>query len=204
MTFQESHFPVLSSPVVTVYAWPQKELSPKPVTTGPYMATSRKVYETTSTVTDLRTGEAVKHTSSNVVRISEEPAYVKMYVQDLGNLMALTGGQKNLLYALAGKIGFDGIISLNAASRRRLAKACGLSDGAFRNAMSTLCKKQILRRIESNEYEVNPHYFAKGEWRAISQRRQDFELRIRYTADGRREVSTEGRDPETPQESLDF
>lgn len=35
-----------------------------------------------------------------------------------------------------------------------------------------------MRRVEPNEYEVNPHYFAKGEWRSISQRRQDYELTI--------------------------
>lgn len=154
------------------------------------MATQRKVYESTTTVTDLRTGEAVSSESTNVVRIAQEPAYVKMYVQDLGNLMELTGGQKTLLYALVGKIDFEGIISLNASSRKRLAKNCGLSDGAFRNGISALCKKEILRRVAANEYEVNPHYFAKGEWRQINQRRKDFELRIRYTQDGGREVTT--------------
>lgn len=166
------------------------------------MATSRKVYESTSTVTDLRTGEAVEHRSSNVVRMSQEPPYVKMYIQDLGNLMELTGGQKNLLYVLVGKIDFEGIISLNAASRRRLAKVAGLSDGAFRNAISVFCKKDIIRRVESNEYEVNPFYFAKGEWRTINQRRRDFELRIRYGADGSRLIST--GEAENPQSQLDL
>ena len=154
------------------------------------MATSRKVYEHTSVVTDLKTGEAVEHSSSNVVRLAQEPAYVKMYIQDLGNLMELSAGQKTLLYALVSKIDFEGIVSLNASSRKRLAKACGLSDGAFRNCISVLCKKEIIRRIEPNEYEVNPHYFAKGEWRSINQRRKGFELRIAYSPDGTREVST--------------
>lgn len=154
------------------------------------MSTSRKIYQSTSVVTDLRTGEAVEQTTNNVVRIAKEPVYVKMYIQDLGNLMELSAGQKTLLYALVGKIGFDGIVSLNASSRRRLAKSCGLSDGAFRNGISALCKKEIIRRVDPNEYEVNPHYFAKGEWSTISQRRQGFELRIAYGADGSRDVST--------------
>lgn len=154
------------------------------------MSANRKVYQQTSTVTDLKTGEAVEHSSTNVVRLAQEPAYVKMYIQDLGNLMELSAGQKTLLYALVSKIDFDGIVSLNASSRRRLAKACQLSDGAFRNSISALCKKEIIRRVEPNEYEVNPHYFAKGEWRSINQRRKGFELRIAYGADGSREVST--------------
>lgn len=168
------------------------------------MATSRKVYESTSTVTDLRTGEAVQHTSTNVVRIAQEPAYVKMYIQDLGNLIQLTNGQKNILYALVSRIDFDGIVSLNPASRKRIAKSINMSEGAFRNTLSLLCKKEVFRRVATNEYEVNPHYFAKGEWRTIVQRRKDFELRIRYTADGQRQVSTSGREPNSPQEDLDI
>lgn len=168
------------------------------------MVTSRKVYESTSTVTDLRTGEAVQHTSTNVVRIAQEPAYVKMYVQDLGNLMELTGGQKTLLYALVSRIDFEGIISLNPSSRKRIAQSVQMTEGSFRNTLAGLCKKEIFRRVAPNEYEVNPHYFAKGEWRAVVQRRKDFELRIRYTADGQRKISTTGREPDSPQEDLEL
>ena len=79
-----------------------------------------------------------------------------------------------------------------------------MSEGAFRNALSALCKKEVFRRVAPNEYEVNPHYFAKGEWRTVAQRRKDFELRIRYTADGQRHVSTTEREPNSPQENLDI
>lgn len=160
------------------------------------MSTSRRIYQSESTVTDLRTGEAVHHQSHNVVRLPQEPAYVKLYVQDLGDLIGLTDNEKAVLYMLATKIDFDGIASLNAASRKRIAASCGISNGSFRNAISGLCRKNIMHRIEPNEYEVDPRYFAKGKWRDILHRRQDFELRVRYRANGEREVSTRGLDPD--------
>lgn len=160
------------------------------------MSTSRRIYQSDSTVTDLRTGEAIHHRSHKVVHLPKEPAYVKLYVQDLGDLIGLTDNEKAVLFMLATKIDFEGIASLNAASRRRIANACGISNGSFRNAISALCRKGIMQRIDSNEYAVDPRYFAKGEWRDILHRRKDFELRIRYTANGEREVSTRGIDPD--------
>lgn len=160
------------------------------------MASTRRIYESRQSFLNRDTGEEVEQVSHNVVRLAQEPSYVKLYVQDLGDLIGLSSNEKAVLYMLATKIDYEGIASLNASSRRRMAASCGISAGSFRNAVSGLCKKDIMHRIEPNEYEVNPNYFAKGAWKTIHQRRQDFELRIRYRQDGTRDISTRGIDPD--------
>lgn len=155
---------------------------------------SRTVYTHDKQTIDHRTGEVTASTTSNIVRISPEPEYVKMYLADLGQLMHLTAGEQEILTMLVRKIDWDGMISLNASSRKRMCETLGIASKSLRNRLTGLCKKEILRRNDTNEYEVNPRYFARGEWRQIQERRKDFELRIRYSQDGQREVTTHGLD----------
>lgn len=152
------------------------------------------VYQSTETHVNHETGEVTRTVSNNVRRISPEPEYVKMYIADLGNLMGLSAGEKRLLLELVGRMGFTGEISLNATSRKRIAERCGMTSGAFRNALSSLCQKEFLIRVATNEFEANPIYFAKGQWATIEQRRKDFELRVRYGKDGKRTVYTSEAD----------
>lgn len=157
---------------------------------------ARTVYSSHEQTVDHTTGEVTRQTSSNVVRLASEPEYVKMYLADLGQLMHLTNGEQQLLNMLVVKIDWEGMISLNAASRKRICEKMDIAPKSLRNRLSGLCKKGVIHRHDQNEYEVNPHYFAKGEWRAIQERRKDFELLIRYYQNGEREVTTRGIDPD--------
>lgn len=156
----------------------------------------RQVYASVTHITDHQTGEISSSESTRVVRIPSEPPYAKVYLDDLSNLVGLTGGQTKLLVQLARKIDYDGLISLTPGVRKRMCERLGCSDQTLRNRLRELNKSGVIHRIGHSEYEANPHYFARGEWKKIWGKQQDFELRIRYSADGSRNVSTLGVNPE--------
>ena len=141
--------------------------------------------QTVSTVTDLRTGEAVQQTETNVFRIPIEPPYVKLYLDDLCQLIKVPDAQKALLLALLRRLDFEGYIILSARARKDIAAGLGIADQTFRNRLNDLCKAGVLSRISTNEYQANPHYFARGEWKAICARREAFRVEITYSDKGR-------------------
>lgn len=156
---------------------------------------NRAHYESVTTYVDFQTGETIETTHHKVSRLPTEPPYIKQYQHFMDDLAAISNLPRNaarVLTLLVSKIDYDGVVSLNASSRKRIAKACDISNGSLRNALSDLIKSDVLKRINPNEFEVNPNYFAKGKWRDIYLRRQAYEMHIRYNSDGTREVSTNG------------
>ena len=148
------------------------------------------VTSTTTHVVDHETGAIVSAEQTNVVRIPREPPYVKMYIEDLSHLMGLSAGAQAVLLELAGKVDFDGIVTIAKGTRERIAEKTGLTEPTVRNRVSDLVKAGVLKKGGYCEYELNPNLFAKGEWHEIHKRRQNFnlEFKIRYL-DGKRELS---------------
>lgn len=123
---------------------------------------------------------------------------MKMYIDDLALLTGLKQGPKDLMILLARKIDFDGMITLTARSRKAIAESMGVADQTFRNYLGQLVKSDMLRRIGQNEYEVNPHFFARGEWKEIYQRRENFVMKVTYTPEGERQITTETEPTDDP------
>ena len=58
------------------------------------------------------------------------------------------------------------------------------------NAISKFVKKDILKRIDTGTYQLNPNLFAMGAWTDIQKLRAEWlELKIRYDSDGKRHLS---------------
>lgn len=151
--------------------------------------TKKIVQQTTNTVTDLNTGEVRQTETTNVYQIATEPPYVKLYLDDLCNLIKIPDAQKNLLMALLRRLDFEGYIILSARARKDIAASLNIKDQTFRNMLNCLCKSEILRRVSTNEYQANPNYFARGEWKSICTRREAFKVEITYH-DGQRKIRT--------------
>lgn len=137
-------------------------------------------------VTDIRTGEVVKKEETKVLTLPKEPPYVKMYIEDIGSVLGLTDGCKNLLYCLATSMPYDGIITVVKSTRERFSKITGVQENVIKNQLTALCKSGAVKRLGRSEYEINPNYFAKGDWPEIRKRQNDFEMRITYTKNGRK------------------
>lgn len=158
------------------------------------------VSETTERNVDMETGEVKSETSTKVTRLPSEPPYVKLYLEDLGRLLDLPGGPQDLLFMLIRKIDYEGMITLSAGSRRRIADRLGISDQTFRNRLRALTRSGVLLRREHNEYEANPLYFARGDWRDIYERRKAITMTVTYGPKGR-EIETTSQ---AVQEELDL
>lgn len=143
----------------------------------------------TRTAVDHETGEVTRSEHSKVINLPQEPPYVKMYIDDLGRLLDVPAGPRTVLYQLVRRLDYDGFISLTPAARKRIAEACEIGVPTMSNYLTSLVQSKILKHVGRGEYEMNPHLFAKGDWKDISKRRQDFELSISYSADGKRVVN---------------
>jgi len=149
----------------------------------------RVTYEATETTVDKETGEEVQTQSSRIVRFPPEPAFVKLYIDDLSSVLKIPRGPKSLIWLLVQRMGYDGVIALTSGSRRRMAQELGIKETSFRNYLSDLCKSGVLKQVERGEYELNPNLFAKGDWAAIHQRRRNWaKIEITYDSQGERKI----------------
>lgn len=158
-------------------------------------ATVRRLFTSVERTVDHHTGEE-SHTRHRETRSEpKEPEYVKVYIDNVASIEGLGAPQKTLLYELIIRITYKGAIKITPMERKEIIKNLGISEKTFRNNMSAIVKSGLVIRHSPSDYEANPHYFAKGRWAEILDRRQDFELRIRYKQDGDREISSRGVDP---------
>lgn len=144
------------------------------------------------TVTDLMTGEVVSE-EKNVVNIrpmEAEPAFIKMYVEDLGRLFRLQQGHQEILTYVAASVDYEGIVSLAIGRKARIAATIGCTVKSVDNAIGECVKHGILKRIGRGEYELDPNLFAKGQWRDIRERRASFHTIITYSEHGREIVTS--------------
>lgn len=148
----------------------------------------RVVYSRITEVANPETGEVKIAQKDNVVRMPTEPPYVKMYIEDLGNILGLTTGCKNLVYCLVHSMGYDGVVSITKGKREKFAESIGVKEGVIKNQITKLCKSGAIKRIATGDYEMNPNYFAKGDWPEIRKRQNDFKLSVKYK-NGKREIT---------------
>ena len=132
--------------------------------------------ERIETNTDALTGEILSQSKKviELTKLEAEPDYVKMYVADLSSLFGLKEGHGRILPFIAASVGYDGFISLAGGRKARIAMTAGCSVKSVNNAITEYVKAGILIRAGRAEYELNPHFFAKGEWRSIRERRLSY------------------------------
>ena len=143
-------------------------------------------------VIDKLTGELLSD-QTNVVdinRMPSEPAYIKFYIEDLSLLKKLTAGETRILLYLAAVADYSGEVLLPLGIKKRIASSAELSVQAVSNAITKFTSKQILNRVDTSIYELNPDLFARGKWREIRERRKEFYTKTTYRRDGTKEVET--------------
>lgn len=151
-----------------------------------------RIIEKREQIIDQTTGELL-HDKTNVISFStmpDEPAYIKLYVDDLSRLNKLTAGETKILLYVAARADYEGIASLPLGIKNRIATSAACSTSAVSSAISKFCNEKILKRLDVGVYELNPEYFARGKWREIRERRKAFYTKITYTPDGQKTVET--------------
>jgi|TARA_B110000503_G_C6912548_1_gene315299 hypothetical protein len=150
-----------------------------------------KAYETVVSTTNLDTGEVKQESSVVQFTHGKEPPYVKMYLDDLCALKHVPKAKRALLEMLLKKLDYDGYINLSPRYRDILCKQLGIKPQSLRNSIMDLCKAKLIKNVSTNEFSVNPYYFAKGDWKTVVEQRRNFHLTVAYNANGTRTISTD-------------
>lgn len=150
-----------------------------------------------ASVTDISTGRSVCiKTAADVRPLPKEPEFIKLYIQDLARIFELQNQHQDILIYLAASADYDGVISLTAGRKERIANTVSLTTGSscspksVTNAVGEYIKRGLIRRVGRGEYELDPHLFARGEWRQIRERRTTFQMHVTYSNNGKRSIST--------------
>lgn len=160
--------------------------------------TKKTVFTDTKRVVNEETGQ-VKQTVTNTISVtSQEPLYVKVYLQDINRIYDLPKGCSPALYEILKEMNWKGIISLPKFIKDGCAAAAGLTPASFNNCISDLVKHDILKRVGQTVYIANANLFGQGKWLEIIEKRETYNLTVNYTAGGKREV-TSSFDPENPE-----
>ncbi len=117
------------------------------------MSKASKVH-VTETV-DHGTGE-IKHTQTvSTYAIDQEPAFVKMYIEDIVRLNNLNNIAKSLLTSLTKRIDYENIIRITPRDKREMAREAGTEHiQTISNSLSALSKAGVISRIDDNEIFV--------------------------------------------------
>lgn len=148
--------------------------------------------EKIETLVDELTGEvlAATTTTTDINTVPTEPNYLKLYIDDLGLLNKLSGGETRALIHIAAIANYDGEVVLPLGIKKRIAENAGVKVQSISDMLTKLINKGILKRVDSTIYLLNPDLFARGKWREIRERRKAFQSITTYLPDGNKIVVT--------------
>lgn len=158
---------------------------------------------TETTEVDYATGEVKTQSTTRESFVSQEPDFIKLYLDDVAYLNNV-GGCSDLLRQYLKLVTYDGIIVLNAAVKRRIAASLGVTVKHIENQTTKLVKQNVIIRRDRGLYEANPHIFGKGAWKDIQERRKGVEVIVSYTEEGGRQVKYSVPKEEQKEEQQDL
>ncbi len=127
-------------------------------------------------------GEIVSKRANKTLSWGTEPAFIKLYLQDVLYLSDMPTKHSAILYELLKRSSYagdkDGMqVIVNASLKRKIKETLGLKNvGSISNAITELVKGKVLYRVDVGMYNFNPYLFGKGEWQDIERLR----LEINY------------------------
>jgi len=134
---------------------------------------------------DHQTGEVMRESKVHSTNFVAEPPYIKMYLDDLTQIMEIPSGPRAVLDLMLQKLDYEGYITLSTRYRRQIAETLGIKDQSLRNHILALTKSKIISNSGRGEYLVNPFLFARGDWKRVCEMRHEFTLKITYSEHGR-------------------
>lgn len=122
---------------------------------------------------DGKTGELLhlEHSEGTRTIYKQEPPYIKLYIQDVLYMQDMPKGLTNIMYVMLKNATYadKGLrIYLPTGLKKELIEEIGTTKAAFDNALSKLCKGQIIKRESVGVYSLNPYFFGRGEWTDIA------------------------------------
>lgn len=141
-----------------------------------------KIKQSVETMVMNEKGEMVSKRANTTLSWGSEPAYIKLYLQDVLYLSDMPTKHSAILYELLKRASYagdkDGMqVIINASLKRRIKETLGFKNmSSVNNAITDFVKGNILYRVDVGMYNFNPYLFGKGDWQDISRLR----LEINY------------------------
>ena len=104
----------------------------------------------------------------------DEPEFIKVYLRDLMKLKDLTRTDAAVLYWLMQNSTYAShrsgqCVILNGSVKEEMREMLGLKNRrSIDNALTALCKSELICRTAPSIFRLNPHIFGLGNWRDIS------------------------------------
>lgn len=133
--------------------------------------------QTTHEVIDMNTGEIVRREENITRSFPSEPPYIKLYLRDILYLSDLPKTHDKILLALLKKANWANaeygmVVTLSAGMKRIMAKELNIkSIRTINNALSDFVKAEVIKRIDTGIYQLNPYLFGRGDWQDIAKLR---------------------------------
>lgn len=144
--------------------------------------TKRKINQISERVETDQNGEVKRSQQDTSFYIDAEPPYVKMYLDTVLYLKDLPTAHNPILHCILMRIPWanqNQDIAINAHIKRQIAEEVGCSQSKVNNAISDFVKGEVIYRVGVGTYQVNPHFFGRGQWTDIER------LRLTVTFDGK-------------------
>jgi hypothetical protein len=136
-----------------------------------------------SFIQDNQTGEVIEKKTNRTVNIPKEEDYVKIYIKHINYLNNLPNGLDSIIYALLKRINYQNQIVINSAIKRQIAEELNKKFNTINQSITKLVKYNILIRIDTGIYLLNPIFYGKGSWREILDLREKLEINVSYQED---------------------
>lgn len=142
---------------------------------------------TVKEVVDASTGQVLREETSKTYNFNAEPPYIKLYLQDILYLSDLPKTHDKVLLSLLQKATWASaeygmVVVLSAGMKRMIADKLNLKNvRSINNVLTDFVKADILKRIDTGVYQLNPYLFGRGDWQDIAQLRME----VAYTLEGR-------------------
>lgn len=134
-------------------------------------------------VLNKETGEVEEKKVKKSYTIKKEDNYIKLYIKHINYLNNLPGGLDPLIYELVLKTNYGNQIVINSAIKREIATKIGKDFKTINQYITKLVKLDILIRVDTGVYYLNPEFYGKGNWEDILELRQTLELSVTYEND---------------------
>ena len=129
------------------------------------------IYSAETSMVDMNTGETHVQRMVTKRRVSKEPDFVKLYLDDVMKLNDIPKKKTDVLYLLLKKMNYENEITI-VASHKRL--ACSVIN--IDKTLALLVSKGVLVRKDRGVFLANPLLFGKGSWQDI----EELRLQLRY------------------------
>lgn len=111
----------------------------------------------------------------------KEPAFYKTYVDDMGKMNGLSGGECHVLRCALRYMTYDNMLTLRKPQKDGICSETKLSMETVNKAIRKFIKQEIMFRLSPGVFTVNAYLFGKGDYENLYKIR----LQIVYSSKGK-------------------